>query len=134
MNSIKCKNCELTNFSGDVQCRRCGAFLHVSDRRSKRPGRFSVWSLLMIAIVLGVVYYFYHGVQQSMADIQADEARRIASQPTPRPQEQGLSRSQYDQQRAGTYGDTVRNSQSLSDHNKHIQDTEKAMQQASNSR
>jgi hypothetical protein len=121
------------NFSGDVQCRRCGVFLHVSDKRSKKPPRFSVWSLLIIAMVLGVVYYFYHGVQQSMEEIQVNEARRLASQPTPRPQEQGLTRSQQDQQRAGTYGDAVRKSESISDHNKHIQDTEKAMQQASNS-
>ena len=133
MNSIKCKNCGLSNFSVETECRRCGySFIQTRKRTvGKRPRRFSIWSLMMIAAILGVVYYFYNGVQNSMAEIDAAEAKRAASQLAPKPEQKGLSRTQSDQQRSGTYGNAVKNSPSLNAHQKHIQETEKAMQQAS---
>lgn len=88
----------------------------------------------MIAFVAGLVYYFYHGVQVQMQEIDLDEVKRTQSQPKERPATPGLSRSQYDRQRAGTYGDAVKNSPGLGAHNQHIKDTEKAIQQASNSK
>ena len=88
---------------------------------------------MMIAAILGVVYYFYNGVQNSMAEIDAAEAKRVASQPASG-QSRGLSRSQQDRQRAGSFGNAVKNSESLNAHQKQIQQTEKAMQQVSNSR
>lgn len=136
MNSKKCKNCGLTNFPNDLECRRCG-LIFVRDAPKKRqgsPARFSVWSLLMIAAVLGVVYYFYTGVQASMDEIDRNEAKRLATQPPPKPEQQGLSRTQYDQQRAGTYADAVKNSASLNAHQKRVEETEKAVKQLSNSK
>ena len=88
----------------------------------------------MIALIVGVVYYFYNGVEKEMEAINADEAKRNASQPSQRPVAPGTSRNQYDQQRAGRYGNAVSNSSSLGAHNQHIKETEKAMQQVSNSR
>ena len=86
----------------------------------------------MIAIVAGIVYYFYHGVQVSMQELEVEEQKRLGTQ---RPQpSQGLSRSQADQQRAGTYGNLVTNSQSLKEHQKHIDETQKLMNQTSNSK
>ena len=85
----------------------------------------------MIALVVGVVYYFYNGVQTSMDEIQASEMKRVASQPSPQASP-GLSRTQYDQQRTGHYGDAVKNSDSLKAHQKRVEDTEKAVQQISN--
>lgn len=135
MNSIKCKNCGLKNFPTDVECRRCGQpCVEKKKKEHRRPSRFSIWSVLMIAFVLGLVYYFYNGVRGTMEEINANEAERIASQPKERPATPGLSRSQYDRQRAGSYGDAVKNSPSLGAHNEHIKETEKAMQQVSNSR
>lgn len=136
MNSIKCKSCGLSNFPTDVECRRCGySFVQATLKRKQRPPRrFSIWSLLMIAAVLGVVYYFYSGVQNSMNEIQAQEAKRIASQPVQSKPTPGLSRSQSDRQRAGHYGDAVRNSQGLNAHEQRTRDTEKALEQVSNSR
>ena len=136
MNSIKCKSCGLKNFSSDVECRRCGhSFVIEQKKKAQRsPRGFSVWSLLMIAFVLGLVYYFYNGVQGTMEEINANEVQRIASQPKERPATPGLSRSEYDRQRAGSYGDAVKNSPSLGAHNQHIKETEKAMQQVSNSK
>ena len=132
MNSIKCKNCGLNNFSVESECRRCGQSFTQPRRKKagKRPRRFGITSLLMIAAVLGVVYYFYTGVQSSMAEIDAAEAKRVASQPELKPEQKGLSRSQSDQQRSGAYGNAVKNSPSLNAHQKHIQETEKAMEQA----
>lgn len=132
MSSINCKNCGLKNFALDLECKRCGKSLIVSTRpKTVKPRRFSVWSLLMIAMVLGVVYYFYNGVQHSMEEIQANEAKRIASQ-LPRRGDSGRSRTQSDRQKTTTYGDAVKNSSSLNAHQQRVKETEKAVQQVSN--
>ncbi len=86
----------------------------------------------MLALLAGVVYYFYAGTQASVDKVNANDAKRAASQPAERPVAPGLSRSEYDKRKTQTYADAVRGSQSLNDHNKHIQQTEKAMQQISN--
>jgi hypothetical protein len=101
-------------------------------RAQRQPRRFSVGSLLMIALVLGVVYYFYNGVEGTMEEIDANEAKRLQSQRKQQPAP-GLSRTEQDRQRSGHYGDAVKNSPSLGAHNQHIKETEKAMQQVSNS-
>ena len=134
MNSIKCKSCGLTNFPTDTECRRCGnSFLKSQKaKKEKTPTRFSVWSLLLIALFAALGYYVYTGTLTSMDKVNTTEAKRAASQPAERPMAPGLSRSEYDRQKSQTYGDAVRGSQSLSDHNKHIQQTEKTMQQISN--
>ena len=95
----------------------------------KTPRWLSVWSLLMIAVVVGIVYYFYHGVQVSMQQLELEEQQRLAAQP----RQPKLSRSQAEKQRAGSYGSAVSNSQSLQQHQKHIDETQKIMNQVSNS-
>jgi ribosomal protein L37E len=136
MNSIKCKSCGLKNFPSDFECRRCGHSFVVEQKKSAQrpPRRFSVFSLLVIVFVLGLVYYFYNGVQGTMGEINSNEAKRVQSQPKERPATPGLSRSEYDRQRSGHYGDAVKNSPSLEAHKAHIKETEKAMQQVSNSK
>jgi hypothetical protein len=109
-------------------------FVASPRRREKRPGRFSVWSLLPIVAVLALVYYFYSGVQGSMEEVQRNEAKRIAEQPKERPAAPGLSRTQYDQQRSGHYGDAIKNSNGLKSHEQRTRDTEKAIEQISNSK
>ncbi len=86
---------------------------------------------MLVACVGGLAYYFYKGTEQSMDEIDANEAKRVASQPAEHPPA-GLSRTKYDQQRAGHYANAVANSPSLGAHQKHIEDTQKAMQQVSN--
>ncbi|HEX6125608.1 MAG TPA: hypothetical protein VFZ23_09585 [Pyrinomonadaceae bacterium] len=137
MKSIKCKSCGLTNFPSDTECRRCGySFVPSSanKRNDKRPRSFSIWSLVMVAIVVGIAYYLYTGVQRSVDEINANEAKRVASQPEERPATPGLSRSEYDRQRSGHYGDAVKNSSSLKAHEQRTRETEKTIQQISNSR
>jgi uncharacterized protein HemX len=135
MNSLKCSNCGLTNFPDVFDCRRCGESLFSTRQEKKRistPRWLSVWSLLVIAGAVGIVYYFYHGVQVSMQEMEREEQQRIAAQPKPR--SNNLSRSEAEKQRAGSYGSAVSNSQSLKDHQKHIDETQKIMNQVSNSK
>ena len=135
MNSLKCSNCGLTNFADVFDCRRCGESLFSNRQQKKRvttPRWFSLWSLLVIAGAVGIVYYFYHGVQVSMQELEQQDQQRQAAQSKVRPK--NLSRSQAENQRAGSYAGAVSNSQSLKDHQKHIDETEKAMNQVSNSK
>ena len=134
MNSIKCKNCGLSNFPSDVECRRCGlSFLSpAKSKKEKSPRSFSLGTLLMVTMVGALAYYFFTGTEESIKKVNADDAKRVASQPAERPMAPGLSRSEYDRQKSQTYGDAVRGSEGLAEHNKHIQQTEKTMQQITN--
>ena len=136
MNSIKCKSCGLTNFPSDVECRRCGnLFLDpAKSKREKKPRSFSLSSLLLLALLCGVAYYIYSGTQDSIEQVNANEAKRVASQPAERPVAPGLSRTEYDRQKAGTYGDAVKKSPGLNAHQQRVDQTEKAVQELSNSR
>ena len=133
MNSIKCKNCGLSNFISEAECRRCGnSFLKSTKAKAeKTPSRFSLSSLLFLALLAGLAYFVYSGTQDSVNQVNADEARRIASQPAEQPLG-GSSRSEYERKKTGTYGDAVKGSSSLSAHQKHIDETQKTMQQISN--
>src|SRR5688500_10622037 len=132
MNSIKCKSCGLTNFPSDVECRRCGySFVQSSSqkRKDKPPRSFSLWSIVMIALVAGVGYCIYTNYFGSTADGTRGDAKQATSQPAA-----GLSRTEHDKQRSGHYGNAVANSASLKAHQQNIDRTEKAIQQVSNSK
>jgi hypothetical protein len=86
----------------------------------------------MVTIVGALAYYLFTGTEESIKKVAADDVKRVGSQPAERPLAPGLSRSEYDRQKSQTYGDAVRGSQGLAEHNKHIQQTEKAMQQVTN--
>jgi len=133
MKSIKCKNCGLTNFASEMECRRCGNVFAAPNKtkREKTPSRFSLSSLLFLTVIGAIVYYIFTGAESSVEQVNANEAKRVASQPAGHPAA-GLSRTQYDQQRAGTYAGAVKNSSSLDAHQQHINQTEKTMQQISN--
>src|SRR2546423_1441353 len=127
MSSIKCKYCGLTNFADAMQCKRCGNHL-ASDpkgKHQKSPRRFSLMSLLVYAGVAVLVYYMMGGFEQTMSQVNANEANRVASQQ--KDPDAGLSRTQSDQKRSGTYGAAVQNSNSFSENQKHNDDIQKAM-------
>ncbi len=136
MSSIKCKKCGLANFSSETDCRRCGYVFASSAKstREKSPRSFSLSSLLLPVLLAGGAYYFYSGTQDSIEQINADEAKRVASQPAERPATPGLSRTEYDRQKAGTYGEAVKNSPGLNAHQQRVNQTEKAVKEISNSR
>jgi len=87
----------------------------------------------MVGLLGGLAYYAFVGTEKSMEQINANDAKRVASQPAERPVVPGLSRSEYDRQKTMTYTQAVKNSASLSAHQQHVDQTEKAMQQISNS-
>ena len=86
----------------------------------------------MVTIVGALAYYIFTGTEDSIKKVTAEETNRTGMAPSERPLTPGLSRSEYDRQKTQTYSNAVRNSPSLAAHDKHIQQTEKMMQQISN--
>ena len=135
MNSIKCKNCSLSNFATDVECRRCGRPLHFQNKRegqSASPRGFSVVSLLIFAAIAVGVYYMFSGVKDSVGQVGANEANRVAVE-AERQRATGLSRAEEDRQRAQRVGNFVNISPALAEHNKKTEERQKMIEQASNS-
>lgn len=131
MSSNKCKNCGLINFAYDDVCRRCGSYFAPKPKaKQRKPRRFSISSLLIVAFVAGFAYYSYYGLQQSADDVYASEKKRVEEQK--KDKTAGLSRSQYEKQRTQTFGSAVQSSNSFAAHNEHIEQTQQAMQAVSN--
>jgi hypothetical protein len=134
MNVLKCKNCGLSNFPSDFECRRCGFSLLQSGKpkKEKNPRSWSLGTLLMITIIGALAYYVFTGTEESIKQVTAEQTNAAVSKPAERPFAPGASRTEYDRQKTQTYAGAVRESQSLADHDKHIQETEKTMQQITN--
>jgi hypothetical protein len=130
MSSIKCSHCGLQNFAYDDGCRRCGQPFLKKKSKLRRPRRFSFGSLLIVAFAGGFAYYAYYGMQKSADDVYAGEMKRIEQQKQDKTA--GLSRSEYQKQRAGTFASAIKESNSLTAHNERIAETQKAMQDAAN--
>ena len=88
----------------------------------------------MVTIVGALAYYVFTGTEESIKQVTAEQTNRAGSKPAERPLAPGATRTEYDRQKTQTYAGAVRDSQSLADHNKHIQETDKMMQQITNSK
>lgn len=139
MTSTKCRNCSLVNPLSELHCRRCGHSLSPGvssyDKNSPRVAAkrgFPFFSLLLITAAVVFFAYVYMGIRSEMDQIQTSEATRIATQP--KQPDAGLSRTEADKKRAGTYGNAIQNSPALAQSQKHVQETEKLMQPANTSR
>jgi len=134
MNAIKCRSCKLSNFPEDVECRRCGNPLfetNVVKSKQKAPSSFSIYPYLLIAIAVGIGYYFFYGVQDNVGKVNASEAKRIAEQrqdPTA-----GLTRKEVEKQRTTAVGNAIATTPSLQAHQNHVDETKKLMESTSNS-
>jgi len=133
MNSIKCRNCGLNNFSTEFECRRCKQIFNENAGSSTKGSKsgISIYPLIFLAIVGGAGYYFYSGAQENVQQINANEVNRLAEQkndPTT-----GLSRTQYDKHRSGQYGNALKNNPSFEAQRKQAEETQKVMQAVSNS-
>jgi len=135
MNSIKCNQCGLSNFAGEEHCRRCSAQLPYSAplKKEKRPRRFSIISLAFYAAIIFGGYHLYQGAKASMEEVSTNDAHRVATQPAQRPQRAAISRAEQDRQHAGQIGTAVKESSSFQAKRKQEEETQKAIQQASNS-
>ena len=134
MSSVKCKNCDLINFPNEDICRRCETPLSFSpntksaDRKDKPPRSFSFVKLLVILAVVGLAYYIYSGYQTPAKGNNADQSPSpVNSQPV------GLSRTKYDQQRAGNFANNFKDNPSFEAKRQHDEETQKIMNQASGS-
>lgn len=127
MNSIRCKQCELLNFSDSALCKRCGNPLRTPKKKRKRRP-FSFITVLAIAALAAVIYYAYGGLQRSMADKETPGTDRRATET--RANSNRSSRSEYDRQRAARFGEAVKNSNSLGESRNHNDELQRAIRQS----
>lgn len=135
MNSIKCSKCGLSNFASEVECRRCGTPLFISNRTAERPrrsGRSSLITLVICASLIVGGYYLYNGMKSSMEEVNKSEESRVKTEIPQKPEDQGLSRTESDQKRAARVGDTIRENPNIEAQRQHNEEMQKAIQQASN--
>ena len=134
MSSMKCKNCGLTNFAGEQHCRRCSTLLYSPAplKKEKRPRRFSVISLAIYAALAFGGYHLYQGAMTSIEDVNKNDAYRVGTQPEQKTQQAGLSRTEQDRQRASQFSNNLKDNPSFQAKRKQEEETQKAMQQASN--
>ena len=135
MNSVKCPNCRLSNFSTDLECRRCGKLLYRPTDRvisEKPPLRNSLISLLIFTALAAGGYYIYTGMKASVNQVSATESKRVAGQPANQP-EAGLSRAEADRQRSQRVGNFVGISSGLNAQSNRTQQTQQTIDQLTNS-
>jgi hypothetical protein len=85
---------------------------------------------LIVAFAGGFAYYAYYGMQKSADDVYAGEMKRIEQQKQDKTA--GLTRSEIQKQRTGTFATAIKESNSFSAHNERLAETQKAMQAAAN--
>lgn len=135
MNSIKCANCGLSNFSTDLECRRCRKLLYRPTDRiasQKPPRRNALISLLIFTALAAGGYYIYSGMKDSVNRVSTNDTKRVAAQPANQP-DAGLSRTEADRQKSQRIGNFVGISSELNAHSNRTQQTEQAIQQMTNS-
>lgn len=138
MNGTKCRNCGVVNLDADTACRRCGERLvptFVPQRTELGPREAAkrsspLYTLLILALLGGGIYYLYSGVQKSYEEIRSKEAKHTAT-PGNHPAEPFKSRSDTEQKRVEPYKNALQNSQSFVESNKRLSETHKLMQTAS---
>ena len=135
MNSIKCANCGLSNFSTYLECRRCGKLLYRPTDRiasNKPPLRNSLISLLIFTALATGGYYIYTGMKASVNQVRANDTKRAATQPANQP-EAGLSRSEADREKGQRVANFVGASSGLNAHSNRTQQTQETIGQLTNS-
>lgn len=135
MNSLKCANCGLSNFSTDLECRRCGKLLYRQTDRiaSEKPTRRNgLISLVIFAAVAAGGYYISSETRSSVNQVSSNDEKRVAAQPANQA-DSGLSRAEADRQKSQRVGNFVGISSGLNAHSNRTQQTEQTIEQMTNS-
>ena len=131
MNKITCKNCGLVNLASDYDCRRCGydmgtRFMVRSQRIGPREAAKSssqwLYTLLFLALIGGVAYYLFSGVEKSYNEVKTIEQTRPGANVAPQ------TRSQFQEKQKQNYTTAIKNSQGLAESQKRTEETQKLMQ------
>ncbi len=131
MNKIKCNKCGLVNLAEDYDCRRCGhdmgtRFMVSSQRIGPREAAKSssqwLYTLLFLALIGGVAYYLFSGVEKSYNEVKTIEQTRPGANIAPQ------TRSQFQERQKQNYTTAIKNSGGLAESQKHNEETKKLME------
>lgn len=132
MRSEKCTKCGLVNPVGADGCLRCGSRLAKMSPRSSGPQspkeaarKFSLRPWIILLALGAIGYYLYSGVERSYENVAATDDKRVATERKDAPP--GLTRTEYDNRRAGQYGNAITNSNSLATSQQHTNEINKLM-------
>ena len=138
MSSKKCRSCSLVNGASELLCVRCGRPLaSAAESRPLGPREAarrssSIYTLLAVTLLGGIVVYLYHGVLASYENVTANEAQRIAAQPMVSPAPL-TSRSETDAKRAEPYKNAMlQNNPNLAASQKHNDEIKQLMRAGTN--
>jgi hypothetical protein len=136
MKGIRCSECGLMNLESDARCRRCGrgtdpfTFRPSKTRSPRDDAKNASWlyTLLVITLIGGGMYYIYTDFLKSFEQGQGAEVNRVNS---PANQQAGPFRSNSDtqQNRVPPFKDALKNSPGLTAANRHTAETQKLMEQ-----
>jgi ribosomal protein L40E len=137
MKGIRCRECGFLNPDKVRSCRRCGwdkleplvpKSKVVSPREQAKQSTW-LYTLLIIALIVGGAYYLLSGIEKSYDQVQPAIPNRSA---VPRNQQNApaLTRSESDQKRVTPFKNAVQNAPSLVESNRHVAETQKLMDSA----
>jgi hypothetical protein len=78
--------------------------------------------------VIAFVAWVYSNIQKEMNQI---DAQRFAGAPAASNNQPPMTRSEAERQRTGAYANAVQNSSALADHQKHVKETDKLLENTS---
>ena len=131
MNKTKCTKCGLVNLPEDHDCRRCGhdmgtRFMVSSQRIGPREAAKSssqwLYTLLFVALIGGLAYYLFSGVEKSYNEVKTIEQTRPGANIAPQ------TRSQFQEAQKQNYTTAIKNSQGLAESQKRTEETQKLME------
>jgi hypothetical protein len=127
MSNTQCQYCGLSNFAGSRICSGCGNLLAQRPTSTKnrrvRP-RISLLAVLAFAIGILILYNYWGGFEPADKKSGNGIYRRPVES---NDKNAGVSRTESDRQRAGTYGTALQNSNSLSESKRHNDEVNKAI-------